>query len=211
MSKAPRQHVEPDRSQRAAPTAVRASGAAAKHVLALQRGAGNRAVAALLARDKKAPAKPPAKPPPKLEDGVWAVVPEVGTIRLRSAQFGIRRAMTSPTGRGTAREAEPQAPPELVVTSDLGDHSDKIFQAAMGGSLGTVEIRFVKGGKAYMTVKLISTLVTSYSVSGHGGGTSGDHPVESWTLSASKIAYETDQTSSESTSTEWNLTPLTGS
>ena len=187
-------------------------------MLALQRGAGNRAVSALLARDTKSPAKPApkpaskpsAKPPPTLEDGIWAIVPGVGTIQLNSAQLGVRRSMPSPAGRGTSREAEPQAPSEVVVTSDLGDHSDRIFHAAMGGSLGTVEIRFVKGGKAYMTIRLSNTLVTSYSVSGHGGGTSADRPLESWSLNAFKIEYETDQTSSDNPRTEWKPPPLTG-
>ena len=55
-----------------------------------------------------------------------------------------------------------------------------------------VEIRFVKGGKAYLTIKLKQALISSYSVSGAGGGAEHDRPIESWTLNAAKVEYEAD-------------------
>ena len=57
-----------------------------------------------------------------------------------------------------------------MVTSDLGDHSDKVMRESLGGKPMDVEIRFVKGGKPYLTIKLNQALITSYSVSGPGGG-----------------------------------------
>ena len=158
-------------------------------MLALQRQIGNRAVGALLARaPSKTPPKMPAPKPPELKDGIYAIVPGIGTIELNSAQIGMHRHTTSPAGRGTSRE--PAAPPtEIMVTSHLGDHSDKIFRWSIGGEPATVEIRFIKGGKAYMTIRLHQALITSYSVSGHGGGVE-ERPLESWALQGTKVEYE---------------------
>ena len=162
-------------------------------MLALQRQIGNRAVGALLARapTPKTPPKMPAPKPPELKDGIYAIVPGIGTIELNSAQIGMLRPTTSPVGRGTSRE--PAAPPtEIVVTSHLGDHSDKIFRWSVVGDPATVEIRFIKGGKPYLTIKLHQALITSYSVSGHGGGVD-DRPLESWALNGTKIEYEAEK------------------
>jgi type VI protein secretion system component Hcp len=162
-------------------------------VLALQHQIGNRAVGAMLARDPKpkTPAKAPAKEP-ELKDGIWATVPGVGLIELQSAQLGMHRTTTSPVGRGNSREAEAPAVTEIVVTSKLGDHSNDLFRAAMWGEGKKVEIRFVKGGKAYMTITLHQAMITSYNVSGSGGDVDGA-PLESWALNAVKIEYKTDQ------------------
>ena len=43
-----------------------------------------------------------------------------------------------------------------------------------------------------MTIKLHQALITSYSVSGHGGGVD-DRPLESWALNGTKIEYEAEQ------------------
>jgi type VI protein secretion system component Hcp len=160
-------------------------------MLALQRQIGNRAVGALLAREPtKTPPKMPTPKPPELKDGIYAIVPGIGTIELHSAQLGAHRHTTSPAGRGNSRE--PAAPPtEIVVTSHLGDHSDKLFRWSVVGEPATVEIRFIKGGKAYLTIRLHRALISSYSVSGHGGGVE-DRPLESWVLNGMKIEYEAE-------------------
>jgi type VI protein secretion system component Hcp len=184
----PVHRTESERTAKPAP--IRA--AQPNPVLALQRQIGNRAVGELIARDPKAPAKPAPKKEPELKDGIWAIVPGVGTIELHSAQIGTNRHMSNPTGQGVNREAGAPQVTEMVITSDMGDHSDKLFRESLWGKGMEVEIRFVKGGKAYMTVKLHGALITSYSVSGHGG-VAHDQPLESWALNAVKIEYETDQ------------------
>jgi type VI protein secretion system component Hcp len=131
----------------------------------------------------------PTPKPPELKDGIYAVVPGIGTIELHSAQIGMQRPMTTPAGRGSSREPAGPAMTDLVVTSDLGDHSDKIFRRSIEGEPATVEIRFIKGGKAYMTIRLHQALITSYSVSGHGGETP-SKPLESWSLQGTKVEYE---------------------
>ena len=120
------------------------------------------------------------------------MIPGIGTVRLESAQLGTNRQLSAPSGQGVGREASAPTISEIVVSAEQGDHSTQIFKAALGGSLGTVEIRFVKDGKAYMTIKLHNAMVSSFSVSGAGGDTHGK-PLESWTLNGDKIEYETAQ------------------
>ena len=121
------------------------------------------------------------------------MVPGIGTIPLHSAQLG---GVISPNAPGRGASREPVAPQlaEITVSSDQGDHSDALFRAAIqGDNLGVVEIRFMKGGKAYMTIKLHNAMISSFNVSGSGGDTHGK-PLESWNLNGDKIEYETDQT-----------------
>ena len=111
-----------------------------------RRAARPRADAEDTAQDARAEA-------PELKDGIYAIVPGVGTIELNSAQIGMHRRTTSPVGRSTSREAA--APPtEIVVTSHLGDHSDKIFRSSVEGETRDRGDRFIKGGKPYLTIKI---------------------------------------------------------
>ena len=156
-------------------------------VLELQRMAGNRAVTALLARDPKA-AKAPAKKkdPPKQS---YVAVSGMDPIVFESAQLGGRQTM-SPSGRGQNREVSAPAVAEVVVTTLQGEHSSELFKRSLSGEPFSAEIVFVKDGKPYMKVKLTNALISSFSVSGHGGGP-GSKPREAWTLNADKIEYET--------------------
>ena len=100
--------------------------------------------------------------------------------------------MHSQSGRGASRDAR-AGPTEITVSSDQGDHSTKVFRAAIqGDDLGTVEIKFVKGGKTYLTIKLHHAMISSFNVSGSGGAAH-DRPMESWTLNGTKIEYEAEQ------------------
>jgi type VI protein secretion system component Hcp len=184
----------PERTPTSAAPEPGISPAPAQQVLALQRQVGNRAVGALLARAPKTkkPPKMPAPKPPTLADGVYAVVPGIGIIPLHSAQMG---STISPNTPGRGADREPVAPKlaDITVSADQGDHSDQIFRAAIqGDNLGVVEIRFVKGGKTYMAIKLHNAMITSFNVSGAGGDTHGK-PLESWTFNGDKIEYETNQ------------------
>jgi type VI secretion system secreted protein Hcp len=163
-------------------------------VLELQRMAGNRAVNALVARDPKTkpPPKPAAKPKPKPRpDHNYVLIEGMDPIEFESASFGSSTPhVTGATGQGANREAAAPKVTEVMITSRLGPHSTEIFQAAMWGGGRSAEVVFVKNGQPYLTVKLKNALVSSYSVSGHGGD-SHDQPMESWTLNAEKIEYET--------------------
>ena len=101
--------------------------------------------------------------------------------------------MHSQSGRGASRDASAPILTEITVSSDQGDHSTKVFRAAIqGDDLATVEIRFVKGGKAYLTIELHQAMISSFNVSGSGGAAR-DRPMESWTLNGTKIEYEAEQ------------------
>ena len=159
-------------------------------MLALQRQVGNRAVGALLARapKPKTPPKMPAPKSPELKDGIHAIVPGIGTIQLTSAQLGTSRQTGTATGQGSSREANAPRLMDITVTSEQGDHSNQLLRAAIEGHLGTVEIRFVKDGKAYLTIRLHNALISSFSVSGSAEGHA--KPLETWSLNGDKLEYE---------------------
>ena len=159
-------------------------------VLQLQRTAGNRAVAALVARDtpktKAPPPKAPEKPPPKQS---YVKLGDMDPIPIESAQLGSARQMP----RRDPEKDAPAAPAfsEVTVTSFQGDHSSQLYKQALGGEPFSAEIVFIKraDGQPYLKIKLTNALITSYNLSGHGGGPD-TKPMESWTLSAEKIEYE---------------------
>ena len=159
-------------------------------VLELQRMAGNRAVTALLARDPKP--KTPAKTPPKQKRPAEAELrghQRNGPDRLRIGPTRGRPSL-SPSHRGSEREAPTPAVAEVVITTIQGEHSTELFKRSLSGEPFSAEIVFVKDGKPYMKIKLTNALISSFSVSGHGGGAD-SRPLESWTLNADKIEYET--------------------
>ncbi len=113
-----------------------------------------------------------------------------GWITLGSAQLGVGRNRRSPSGTGTAREVLPVQ--EIIVTKNQDDASTALFKQSLWGEPAKVEIDFVKAenGKetTYMSVTLEGTLLSSYSVSGHGGGAEGK-PMESLVFNAQTMSY----------------------
>jgi type VI protein secretion system component Hcp len=157
-------------------------------VLELQRMAGNRAVNALLARDPKTKAPPPKKQDPPKHNHV--VIEGMAPILVESAQIGQVRPRIG-SDRGAEREKPAPQVSEITVTSLLGDHSTELFQKSLWGKPFSAEIVFVKpDGQVYLRIKLKNALISSYSVSGHGGSPDAK-PMESWTLNAESIEYET--------------------
>ena len=155
--------------------------------------AGNRAVTALLARDPKAK-PPPAKTPAKKElpKQNYVVFGDLDPIVIESVQLGPSNATAHTSGHGASREAAAPTVSEIVITTVQGDHSSELFRRSLQGEGVSAEIVFVKPGesKPYMKIKLSNVMISSYSVSGHGGGPD-SKPMESWTLNATKIEYET--------------------
>jgi type VI protein secretion system component Hcp len=153
--------------------------------------AGNRAVTALVARDPK-PKTPPPKAPANKQDPPkhnYVAIEGMDPIFFESAHFGQAQR---PTTRGQERKAEPTtAPAEVNITTLLGDHSSELFRQSLQGKPFSAEVVFVKpDGQVYLRVKLKNAMISSYSVSGHGGGPD-SKPMESWTLNAEKIDVET--------------------
>jgi hypothetical protein len=149
-----------------------AENAPAAGVLALQRSAGNRAVAAMLARS-------PDTAAPKGEEkaaGQHAVFPGIGTIPLQSIQFG--------GGGPPGRARDEPAVRDIVCTSLQGEHSAALMRASLEGKGVDVEI-IMPSGKGTLIIKLTNAMVTSYST-GSGGG---DKPMETWALNFTAIEY----------------------
>ena len=112
-----------------------------------------------------------------------------GWIELQSAQLGMNRSTPNPTGRGSGREGSAPTVQEIVVTKYQDSVSTALFREALSGSGKLFVIAFVKeDGTAYLKIVLQNTLITSYSVSGHGGD-SHDKPMESLSLNFTKITY----------------------
>ena len=115
-------------------------------------------------------------------------------IVLQSAQFGTARHVTNPTGQGANREASAPSVSEIVVTKDLDAASTNLFRAAIWGEGKTVVIHFVKDGEhvterePYLILELENTMVSNYSVSGHGG-VGHSAPMESLSLNFTKIVF----------------------
>ena len=130
-------------------------------------------------------------------DGITGSVTAAGHekwIELHSAQLGVNRHVTSPTGRGTNREAAVPAVSEIVVTKDLDCASTSLFKAALWGEGKKVKIDFCKTDKdkfeAFLQFELENTLISSFSTSGSGGD-SNARPMESMSLNFTKITYVT--------------------
>ena len=123
-----------------------------------------------------------------------------GWIELQSAQLGTnQRNGTSASGRGANREASAPAIQEIVITKLLDSVSTALFREALSGKGKLIVIAFVKEGEAaYLKIVLQNTLITSYSVSGHGGDAQA-RPMESLSLNFTKITYEMPATSPDTT------------
>jgi type VI secretion system secreted protein Hcp len=108
-----------------------------------------------------------------------------GWINLQSCQLGANSA-TGSRGSGALNVSE------IFVTKDADCASTDLFRASLFGEGKTAKIDFVKskdgGDEVYLTMTLTNTLITSYSVSGHGGD-SGQRPMESLSMNFSKIEY----------------------
>jgi hypothetical protein len=134
-------------------------------VLALQRGAGNRAVAGLLARDPKTAEKKETR---------VAIFPGIGEIPLE----GFQLPANHPGSTGSARPA----PKEVILSSKSGPHSQLLWRESLYGRPKDVEL--VLGT---LRIKLKGALVTGYQLGG-----SGNEPVETWTLNADSIEFVTE-------------------
>jgi hypothetical protein len=159
---------EREAQERDQPVATAAPISHAARMLALQRTAGNHAVAAMLARDA-APKQEPAH--------ALAIVEGLGTIPLESVALGEAH-------KGGSRE-KPVTTREVGVMSKRGDHSMALQLASQNGT--AFEVELLIGEK--LRVKLHKALIVSFSVNGRGG----EGPMESWTLNAESIEFVTDE------------------
>jgi type VI secretion system secreted protein Hcp len=130
-------------------------------------------------------------------DGITGSVTAAGHekwIELHSCQLGVNRNVTSPTGRGTNREAAVPSVSEIVVTKDLDCASTSLFKASLWGEGKKVKIDFCKTDKdkfePFLQLELENTLISSFSTSGSGGDGNA-RPMESLSLNFTKILFVT--------------------
>lgn len=152
--------------------------------------------------------------------GAVATGKYAGWIELESCQLGVHRSINSPVGRGANREAATPSVNEIVITKYQDIASSDLFKASLYGGGKKVTIDFVKSDKdglnSYMTIELENTLVSSYNISGHGGGVN-DKPMESLSLNFTKITFSTQskdppaKPSPSQTKATWDLGTVQGS
>lgn len=126
-------------------------------------------------------------------DGIKGSATEAGHkdwIELESAQCGVNRHIETATGRGANRSAGAPSLSEITCTKNLDKASVNIFKASLSGEGKKCVIDFCRteGDKVekYLTITLENTLISSYSISGHGGSGT---PMESLSLNFTKIEY----------------------
>jgi type VI secretion system secreted protein Hcp len=110
-------------------------------------------------------------------------------IEINSAQFGVGRGISSPTGGSADREASAPSVSEIVVTKPTDVASTKLFNEALQGEGTDVTIDFCKTDKGkletYMTYTLTNTMVSSFSMS-----SGGDRPMESLSFNFTKVEFK---------------------
>ena len=118
-----------------------------------------------------------------------------GWIELQSAQLGATRAVPYTTGGKGAGKTHVS---DIQVTKLQDAASAALFRESTGGEGKLVVIVFVKDGVDYMTIVLRGTMISSFSTSGHGGG-SNDRPMETLSLNFVQITYNTHDRSPDVT------------
>lgn len=106
-------------------------------------------------------------------------------IEVDSLQWGVGRAISSEIGRAADRESSQPSISEITVTKMMDASSPDLFTEACTGDGKTVTIDFCKTGQeveAYMQYELENCMISGYSVS-----SGGDRPVETISLSFTKI------------------------
>lgn len=115
-----------------------------------------------------------------------------GWIELQSAQLGVQRQVTSPSGRGANREASKPSVSEIIVSKFQDGTSTNLFRESLQGEGVDVEIHFINSSEdpinPYLTLKLKNTMISGYSVSGHRGADN-SRPLESLVLNFTAVEY----------------------
>jgi type VI secretion system secreted protein Hcp len=113
-------------------------------------------------------------------------------LDIESLQWGVGRAIMTPSGSAQNREASEPSVSEVTVTKRMDSSSALLFQEACAGNAGKkVTIDLVTTGDPgdiYMTYTLHNALVSGYSIS-----TGGDRPTESVSLNFTKIEMKYTQ------------------
>ena len=110
-------------------------------------------------------------------------------LDVGSLQWGVGRAIMTPSGSTKNREASEPSVSEVTITKMMDASSPSFFTEAVTGHKGVeVKIDLVSTGspgRTYATYTLTDSLVSGYSMS-----SGGDRPSESISINFSKIEYK---------------------
>jgi type VI secretion system secreted protein Hcp len=110
-----------------------------------------------------------------------------GWMEVNSVQWGCGRAISTPVGASSKREASSPSISEITLTKLMDSTSPKLAKEALVGKavdLATIELVETGEGQleTYLTLELTNCMVSGYSYSSGGG-----RPSESLTLNFTKI------------------------
>ncbi len=113
-----------------------------------------------------------------------------GWINASSMQFGVGRAVSSPSGGTGKREVSAASVSEVVMSRNSDLASPEFFFQSCGGQtleLCTINIVQIEDNKpaVHVAIELTDPIVSAYSVS-----SGGDNPSESVTLNFTKISFQ---------------------
>lgn len=110
-------------------------------------------------------------------------------LDVGSLQWGVGRAIATPSGSTANREASEPSVSEVTITKMMDASSPKFFVESVTGAVGKkVEIHLVTTGSpgvTYAEYILTDALVSAYSMS-----SGGDRPSESISISFTKMEYK---------------------
>jgi type VI secretion system secreted protein Hcp len=111
-----------------------------------------------------------------------------GWMEINSVQWGVGRAISTPVGAASKREASAPSVSEIVVTKQMDSTSPLLAQEALIGKAVTATIELTETGSdqlnTFLTLELTNTMISSYSMSSGGG-----RPSESLSLNFTKIVF----------------------
>jgi len=122
-----------------------------------------------------------------LEGDVTAAGHE-GWIECLSMQWGIGRAISTPTGSSQERESSAPSVSEVSIAKNMDKCTPKLFEQACVGTSKLVKIDLVQTGDqldTYMSYELENSLISGYSVS-----TGGDRPSENVSFNFTKLVMK---------------------
>lgn len=107
-------------------------------------------------------------------------------IEINSVQLGAGRAISTPVGTSSKREASAPSISEVTVTKLMDSTSTALFNEACVGTALDAEIHLVETSadklETFLEIKLTNSMISGYSAS-----SGGDRPSESISLNFTKI------------------------
>lgn len=106
-------------------------------------------------------------------------------IECDSMQWGVGRAISTPTGSSQERESTAPSVSEVTIVKSMDKCTPKLFEQACVGTSKLVKIDLVQTGAqldTYMSYTLSNSLISGYSVS-----SGGDRPAETVSFNFTKL------------------------